>query len=766
METFSVKTGLRHALARVRKRTRSPRRAAPWCPPAARAALPLAGLLMGLFAGLLTGPAPAAPEDVERRVEALLARMTLEEKVGQLNLVSNEASFRPEDVVAGRIGAAINFNDAPAIAAVQRLARRSRLKIPVLFGLDVLHGFRTVFPVPLAETATFNPVLARAASEAAAREAARSGLQWTYAPMADLSRDPRWGRMVEGSGEDPYLGSVFTAARVEGFRAGGLATTAKHFVGYGAPEGGRDYDTTLIPRTELRDIYLPPFRAAVAAGTESVMSAFNALNGVPATANPWILTEVLRQEWNFDGFVTSDWAAIHELIAHGVARDGAEAARKAILAGVDMDMMSGFYDAHLADEVRAGRVPQAVVDESVRRVLRVKFRLGLFERPDADPRAPALATPEARRVARAVARESMVLLHNRDQVLPLAAGTRSIAVVGALAAATADPMGPHASRGEAGETVSFLDGIRARAGDVAVTYAEGCDLLCTDAGGFAAAVAAARQADAVVAVMGEPRDLSGEAASRARLDFPGRQRELVEALAATGKPVVLVLMAGRPLELGSLPEAVRAILMAWYPGTEGGAALAEILFGDVNPSGRLPVTYLRTAGQAPLAYNRLPSGRPTRSDNRFTLNYVDEKVEPQFPFGWGLSYTSFAYSGLAVPTPAVASSGEVEVTVTVTNTGKRAGQEVAQLYVRQPVASRSRPVRELKAFEKVALEPGQSRLVRFRVPARDLGYHLEDGTYLVEAGAYRVGVGGNAAVDLAGAFQVTTELRLRPGREP
>lgn len=720
------------------------------------------------IAVLLLGSAPAAPDAVERRVEALIGRMTLDEKVGQLNLVSNEDIFRPEHVIAGRIGAAINFNDAPEIAAVQKLVRQSRLKIPILFGLDVLHGFRTVFPVPLAETATFNPALARAASEAAAREAAASGLQWTYAPMVDLSRDPRWGRMVEGSGEDPYVGRIFAAARVEGFRAGGLATSAKHFAGYGAAEGGRDYDATLIPRNELRDAYLPPFRAAVRAGSDTLMSAFNALNGVPSTANPWLLTEVLRREWGFDGFVTSDWAAMHELIAHGIAKDGPEAARKAILAGVDMDMMSGFYDAHLADEVKAGRVPQAVVDEAVRRVLRVKFRLGLFDRPDVDPGAPAPATPEARAVARAVARESMVLLQNRDSTLPLKAGTRSIAVVGALAASKADPMGPHACRGEPDETVSFVEGIerRAKEAGVGVTYAQGCDLFCTGNDGFEAAVRAARGADAVVAVVGEPRDISGESASRAYLGLTGRQRELLDALNGTGKPVILVLMAGRPLELGSLPQTTPAILMAWYPGTEGGTALGEVLFGDVNPSGKLPVSYLRTVGQVPLTYNRLPSGRPTIGRERFTLTYIDEDVSPLFPFGWGLSYTTFAFTSPKVATPRVEASESVEVSVTLTNTGDRAGQEVAQLYVRQPVANRSRPMRELKAFQKVALEPHESRLVTFRVPAAELGYHLEDGTYVVEPGSYQVGVGGNAQAELGSVFEVTTELRLPPGREP
>jgi beta-glucosidase len=721
-----------------------------------------------LIAATLAAPlsSPRA-SDFARHVEDLLGRMTLDEKIGQLNLVSHGPKFPGMDFIRqGRAGAVINFNNPQDIAAAQKAARESRLGIPLLFSLDVLHGFRTVYPVPLAETATFNPALSRLASEWAAREAAYIGVQWTFAPMADISRDPRWGRIVEGSGEDPYVGRVFAAARVEGFRAGGLATGAKHFAGYGMVIGGRDYDATEVPTTTLRDTVLPPFRAAVEAGSISLMSAFNALNGLPATANRWLLTDILRSEWKFDGFVVSDWAAIEELMGHGVAADGAEAARKAFLAGVDMDLMGRLYERHLADEVKAGRVPLPAVDEAVRRVLRAKFRLGLFDRPEADPsRSDAVfPTPESRRVSLTVARESLVLLQNRNAMLPLQAPTRSIALVGGLATSQFDLLGPHAARGHAEDTVPILDSLkrRAEAANVAVSFAPGCDPNCAASDGFAEAVETARSADTIVAVLGEPRDISGEAASRAYLTLPGKQRELLEALVATGKPVALVLLAGRPLDLGPVAEKLSAILMAWYPGTEGAAAITETLFGDVNPSGKLPLTWQRTVGQVPLYYNHLPSGRPTEPALRFTRNYLDESLEPLFPFGWGLGYTSFAFSDPVVARPRLKGMDTLEVRVAVKNTGAREGKEVVQLYVHDPVASRSRPVRELKAFEKVTLGPGEERIIALRVPVRELGFHLEDGTYVVEPGRFQVGVGGNSRAELKASFEVSEGLRLQP----
>lgn len=721
---------------------------------------PLAALAL-LAAGFLSA---SASEDVDARVNRLLSRMTLEEKVGQLNLISHGPPLRWEDIQEGRSGALLNFNNAQDVARAQALARKSRLQIPPLFGLDIVHGFRTQFPVPLGEAAAFNPRLSRLASEWAAREASYVGVNWTFAPMADLSRDSRWGRIVEGFGEDPYLGSVLTGARVEGFRAGGLATATKHFAGYGAPQGGRDYDTTYIPPAEMYDTYLPPFRAALEAGSVSFMAAFNALNGMPSAANPWLLTDVLRGQWGFDGFVTSDWASIHELLGHGIAADGAEAARKALLAGVDMDMMGQLYIRHIPSEVRAGRVPEAVVDEAVRRVLRTKVRMGLFDKPDIDAsRVDAIfPTPESRRAAREVARETLVLLQNRGNVLPIAPHTRSIAVIGPLADAPRDQIGPHGARGHAEDSVSVLKGIRDRAqiAGMEVRYAAGCDLMCRKTDQVPAALEAAQGADLVVAVFGEPQELSGEAASRARLTLNGNQAEILKALAATGKPVALVIIGGRPLELGDLAEKLPAIVMAWYPGTEAGPAIADVLFGDENPSGKLPLSWPRTIGQLPLYYNRLPTGRPTLPDNRFTVNYVDEDISPLYPFGWGLSYSQFAYSDAAIGKKELSTDDTLEASVTITNTGSRTGQEVAQLYIRDPVASRSRPLRQLKAFDKIALKPGEAKRVTLRVPVKELGFHLDDGTYVIEEGAIQVFVGGNSKADAIGDARITKTIRI------
>lgn len=727
-------------------------------------ALARLGLALPLLLGSLAGA--GAQEAIERRVKDLLARMTLEEKIGQLNLVSHGPPLRWEDISEGKAGALLNFNSAQDVARAQALVKQSRLKIPPLFGLDVLHGFRTQFPLPLGEAAAFSPRISRLASEWAAKEAAYVGVNWTFAPMADLSRDSRWGRIVEGFGEDPHLGAVLTAARVEGFRKGGVAAATKHFAGYGAPQGGRDYDTTYIPRAEMYDTYLPPFRAAVEAGSASFMAAFNALNGEPSTANPWLLTEVLRNQWGFDGFVTSDWVGIGELVNHGIAADGAEAARKAILAGVDMDMMGQLYIKHLPDEVRAGRVPESVIDESVRRVLRTKFRLGLFDQPEIDPTRVDSIFPsaESRKVAREVARETLVLLQNRGDILPVKPGIRSIAVVGPLADAPHDQLGPHAARGHKEDSVSILQGIRQRAqsAGIEVLHAQACALFCRSTEQLPAAIEAAKRSDLVIAVFGEPQELSGEAASRSHMELNGKQAEVLEALAAAGKPVALVIMGGRPQVLGPVADKIPSILMAWYPGTEGGPAIADVLFGDVSPSGKLPLTWPRATGQLPIYYNRLPSGRPTKPDNRFTLNYIDEQITPLYPFGWGLSYTRFTYADAAIARKELKAGETLEVSVTVTNAGDRPGQEVVQLYTRDPVASRSRPLRELKAFEKIALTPGEAKRVTLRVPVEALGFHLDDGTYVIEEGSIQVFVGGSSLADPVGEAQIGETFRLPP----
>ncbi len=711
-------------------------------------------------------PAALSPAEVERRVEDLLGRMTLEEKVGQLNLVGYGDDYSADLVRRGRIGNIMNFSNAALAAEAQRAAAESRLGIPLLNGLDIVHGFRTLFPIPLAEAAAFDLELARRSAEASGREAIAAGINWTFGPMGDVSRDLRWGRLIEGGGEDVFLTTRITAARVEGFRAGGIGTSAKHFAGYGAGIGGRDYDAADIAPADLRDVYLPPFRAAVEAGVDSVMTAFTAVDGVPGAVNSWLLNGVLRREWSFDGFVVSDFAGIHELLAHGVAADAVEATRKAILAGVDVDMMSNYYDKHLADEVRAGRVPQAVVDDAVRRVLRVKFRLGLFGRPlpTEEEAARADLTPETRALAREIARDSFVLLENRGGVLPLAPRARTIAVVGPFADSAADQNGAHAARGDTVDTITYLDALRRRGewDGRRTLYAPGCSRECETTEGFAAAVEAARGADVVVAVLGEPQHLTGEGATRASISLPGRQQELLDALVATGKPVLLAMQSGRPLDLGETRERLAAHLMLWYPGHEGGPALAEVLFGDVAPSAKLPVTYPRSLGQLPAYYDRLPSGRPYRADNRFTMKYIDAETSPLHPFGHGLSYTTFAYADLTVATPRVGPEDEVEISAKLTNTGPRTGREVAQLYMRDLVASRSRPVRQLKGFEKVALAPGETRTVTFRVPVAELGFHQPDGSYVVEPGAFEAWIGGSSAAALSGRFEVTEGLRREP----
>lgn len=728
-------------------------------------------MLKCLVAGLvlicpMTTGSDASPQ-TEKRIDDLLASMTFEEKVGQLNLLSNGMALDWDKIASGEIGALINFNNARDIARAESLAKKSRLGIPLLFGLDVVHGFRTQFPIPLGEAAAFAPELSRRAAKAMAEEARYIGVNWTYAPMADLSRDVRWGRMVEGFGEDPHLGSVLTAARVEGIQAGGLIATAKHFAGYGAPVGGRDYAATFIPPTELRDVYLPSFHAAVRAGTGSIMSAFNALNGVPATSSRELLSGILRDEWGFDGFVTSDWAGIHELMAHGIAADEMEATVKAITAGVDIDMMSGFYSRNLAEAVRSGRISEEVVDTAVRRVLRIKLRAGLFANAptDAERVDSVFPTAESRALSRELAGDTYVLLKNDRGLLPFAKGTNSLAVVGPLADQPCEQLGPHAARGHCEDAVSYLKGIesRARIAGKTVRYAPGCDLFCRNENEIGKAVAVARRSDAIIAVLGEPRDASGEAASKAYLDLPGHQGTLLEALLKTGKPVVLVLMSGRPLDIRRQVERLPAILMTWYPGTEGGNALADILFGDRNPSGRLPVSYPRSVGQVPLYYNDLPSGRPHLPENRFTYGYYDEAVTPLFPFGWGLSYTTFAYSNLRFARNEVMASEDMEVRVTVSNRGTRSGEEVVQLYIRDVSASRSRPIRELKAFTRVALEAGEEREVTLRVPVRDLGFHTEDGTYVVEPGTFRVWVGGNSLAKLGATLTVSEGLRMPRG---
>ncbi len=727
-----------------------------------------------LTTALAAAPRPLAAGSidpiVEKKVEALLARMTLEEKIGQLQQVSVgvggvsvpvtvEAGPLAEAIRLareGRLGSAINLTNLAAAAKLQEAARGSRLAVPLIVGFDVIHGYRTIFPIPLGEAASFEPSLAERDAEIAGREAAAVGIHWAFAPMVDIARDPRWGRIAEGAGEDPVVGQAFAAARVRGFRKGGIAACPKHYVAYGAAEAGREYNTVEMPESLLRDVYLPPFHAALEAGAETLMSAFNAINGVPASGNRHTLTEILRDEWGFDGFVVSDWSSVAELINHAVAKDCSDAARIALQAGVDMEMVSTCYAESLQKLIGQGTIAQGTVDEAVRRILRVKLRLGLFEKQAPDPGAVdrILLAPEHRRAAREAARSSIVLLKNRDALLPLAPALRSIAVVGPLADDGANQLGTWPGDGHGQDSVTVLAGIRERAGgNVKVTFAKGCEIRGSSAEGFAEAVASARAADAVVAVLGEAGDMSGEAGSRAFLTLPGVQQQLLEALVATGRPLVLVLMAGRPLDIRWAAEQAPAILMAWHPGTEGGHAIADVLFGDAEPGGRLPVSWPRSVGQLPLYYALLPTGRPA-TEAKTTSRYIDESNDPLFPFGYGLGYTTFAYSGLALSAGSMAATGSLDVSVKLKNTGSRSGQEVVQLYVRDLVASRSRPLRELKAFRKVALAAGEEKTVTLTLQAKDLGFHDDVGKYRVEPGRFKLWVGGSVKADLEGDFEV------------
>jgi beta-glucosidase len=695
--------------------------------------------------GWKTGRDAAA---IEQRVDALLRQMTLEEKVGQLHLAGRGDGFDIAQIRTGQMGGVMNFVVPSEVLEVQKAVRETRLKIPLIIGLDAVHGFSTYFPLPLGQAATWNPALIEEAAYWTGREAAAAGINWTFAPMVDISRDPRWGRVLEGAGEDPYLGSVVAVARTKGYQRGGVAATVKHFVGYGASEAGRDYNSTWIPTSQLHDVHLPPFKAAFEAGAMTAMAAFNALNGVPATAHRGMLTELLRGQWGFKGFVTSDFASITELRLHGIARDDAEAARKALIAGIDVDMMGNVYHRHLAAEVKAGRVPMRVLDEAVRRVLRVKFHLGLFEKPDVDPTAaPALMqTQEARDVALRAAQESVILLKNADATLPIAPAVKSVAVIGAMARPEdervwTDPAG-------LGRRViqPLPEALKERLpSDVTVAYEPAFTKACgTEFADRDAALRAAAASDLVVAMLGEDCEFMGEGASRTQLGLPGVQQELLEALVATGKPVVLVLATARPLVLTWADKHVAAIVQTFHGGTEGRTAIADVLTGKVNPSGRTPMSFPRSVGQIPVYYSQLPTGRPQLIRQRYESIYMDELNEALYPFGHGLSYSRFAYANPRVSRPSMPLEGAVEVSVEVTNEGPRDGQEVVQLYIRQPVASRSRPLRELKAFDKVSLRAGETRRVTFRLEAASLGAHDDEGRYRVDPGEVEIHLGGSS----------------------
>jgi beta-glucosidase len=712
----------------------------------------------------------------QRFVDSVLAGMTLEEKAGQLNQLTGlgaptgpggaPAGF--EQIRRGDVGSFLNVVGRDTVMALQRIAvQQSRTHIPLLFALDVIHGFRTIFPVPLAEANSWNPAAAQRSAQIAAAEAAAQGISWTFAPMVDVARDPRWGRIVEGSGEDPYLGGVMAAARVRGFQGTSLrnpttiAATVKHFAAYGAAEGGRDYNIADVPERTLRDVYLPPFHAAVCAGAATLMAAFNEVDGVPAHADRKLLTDILRGEWHFDGVVVSDWTGIGELLNHGVGADSGTVGRLAMNAGVDIDMVSEIYRKQLPSLVRAGSVNRQTLDEAVRRMLRLKYRLGLFQNPyRVGPAGQSMTTalPSANRAAaREIARESIVLLKNEGNTLPLSKNVRTLAVVGALAADSGATIGNWSAFGRAEDGVSVLTGIkRAVSRGTRVVYEPGAGPMSDNLAGIARAARVARDADVIVLVVGESPTQSAEAESRAIIELSAAQQRLAQAMVATGKPVVVVLMNGRPLALQGLSDHVPAIIETWFLGVEHGTATADVLFGDYNPGGKLTTSFPRVTGQVPIYYNHRNTGRPPNKDNKYTSKYNDVPWTPLYPFGHGLSYTTFRYGTPRLSARTMRPGDSIRVDVDVTNSGKVAGDEVVQLYVRDDVGSVTRPVQELRGFRRVRLEPGQTRTVSFAVGVQDLAFNNAALARVAEPGSFLLLVGGSSANTINLPFRMET----------
>lgn len=719
---------------------------------------------------------------MDRFIADLMAKMTLEEKIGQLSLLTSDwDSTGPtmrkgyqDDIRKGRIGSIFNAFTATYTRELQRLAvEETRLKIPLLFGYDVVHGHRTIFPISLGESASWDMKAIEKSARVSATEAAAEGIHWTFAPMVDVARDPRWGRMSEGSGEDVYLGSQIARARVRGFQGDDLKrvdtvlATAKHFAAYGAAQAGRDYHTVDISERTLRDVYLPPFKAAADAGAATFMTSFNEYDGIPASGSHYLLTDILRKQWGFKGFVVTDYTSINEMVPHGYSRDLKQAGEQAINAGVDMDLQGAVYMEYLAKSVAEGKVSAARVDEAVKAILEMKYRRGLFEDPyrysDEAREKATVYKPEFLEAARDVARKSIVLLKNKDNALPLASTAKSIAVIGPLGNSKEDMIGSWAAAGDRKtRPVTLLEGLQARAPKgTSVTYARGAGYAFDDAGksdGFAEALALAQKSDVIVAAMGEKWDMTGEAASRTSLDLPGNQQALLEELKKTGKPVILVLMSGRPNSIDWADANVDAILEAWYPGTMGGHAIADVLYGDYNPSAKLPVTFPRNVGQVPIYYDMKNTGRPINPKDpnaKYVSRYLDTPNTPLYPFGYGLSYTSFTYSPVTLDKAAIRPGEKLTASVTVTNSGTRDGEEVVQLYVRDITGSVTRPVKELKGFEKIALRKGETRTVRFTLSDADLAFTRADMSWGSEPGAFTLWVGPSSTEGSEAGFELT-----------
>jgi beta-glucosidase len=732
-------------------------------------------VLLSLFLFPGFKPINTPVKSLDERVDSVMNLMTMEEKIGQLNQLSFGIGFGPtvksqvpdeykEMIRKGHIGSFLNAVGAEFTRDLQSVAvNETRLKIPLIFGFDVIHGFKTTFPVPLAEASSWDPEIVELSAKCQALEASSAGVNWTFAPMVDIAREPRWGRIVEGSGEDPYLGSVMSAARVKGFQ-GDLSkyhiyACAKHYAAYGGAEGGRDYNTVDMSERTLREIYLPPFKAALDAGVETFMASFNEIGGVPSSGSGFLMNTILRDEWKFDGFVVSDWNSVGELIPHGVAEDLKQAAEIGLNAGCDMDMESRAYTTHLAELVKEGKVSEETINKSVRRILKAKFKLGLFDDPykycDKKREEETILNKDMQDAALKVSQRSIVLLKN-DNTLPLKKDLKTLAVIGPLADSKADPLGAWAQFGDPADVVSALSGIKAEvSGNTKVLYAKGCPVDTVNRDGFNEAVETAKKADAVILVIGEYFSMSGEARSRSSLELPGVQEELAKKIIETGKPVVIVLMNGRPLAIPWLSENANAVVESWFLGIKCGNALADVLFGDYNPSGKMPVTVPRATGQIPVYYNHKNSGRPASQGNYFTSRYLDLDVAPLYPFGYGLSYTKFTYGKMKLSSDKMDKNGSIKVSVDVTNSGNYDGEEVVQLYTRDLVGSVTRPVKELKAFDKIFLKKGETKTVTFNITNDKLKFYTDKMEFASEPGKFKVFVGTNSADVQEADFELT-----------
>lgn len=726
---------------------------------------------------------------IEKRIDSLLSIMTLEEKIGQMNQYSgfwdatgptpkkgDNSASKHEDLKKGYVGSMLNVKGVKQVKALQKIAvEETRLGIPIIFGFDVIHGYKTIGPIPLAESASWDLAAIKKAAQNAAEETAASGINWTFAPMIDISRDARWGRVMEGAGEDPYLGAKIGVARVEGFQGDDLASPktiaacAKHFAAYGFVESGREYNTVDIGTSTLYNIVFPPFKAVTEAGVKTFMNAFNLLNDIPATGNEFLQRQVLKKDWNFNGFVVSDWGSIGEMETHGYAENIKHAAELAVKAGSDMDMESSAYVKELASLVKEGKVDEQLIDDAARRILRVKFELGLFDNPylycNEENEKNVIGKKAFHDDALDMAKKSIVLLKNENNLLPLKKDNQKIALIGALANDKTSPLGSWRLAGDDGTAVSVFEGLQQYKGNT-VNYAKGADVITpdskisfvhelkineTDTSGFSEAISLAKESDVVVMVLGEHGLQSGEARSRTNIDLPGVQQSLLEEIFKVNKNIVLVLTNGRPLAIPWADENIPAILEAWHLGVQSGNAIAQVLYGDYNPSGKLPMTFPRSVGQVPIYYNHKSTGRPYKEDNDdfFSSNYIDESNEPLYPFGYGLSYTTFSYENIKINT---ISKRNIKVSVNITNTGAVKGKEVIQLYIHDKYASVVRPVRELKGFEMVELEPKETKTIEFTLTEKELGFYTNTGAFVVEAGEFNVYVGGSSEASLSTKF--------------